>query len=149
MATHGRDAVLLVGPVATDKTPPAIDSDFEEVGLVREATFNRTRQEVETTTRDSGWDDEWIPGHKNGTYDATALFDEANDGIKAILDNYDSENSELIWFCDRPKGEGAGLPEHVFRGFVTNATLTMPHKDVEQLQITIRVSGKVTTRMQS
>lgn len=149
MATHGRDAVLLVGPVATDSVPPTIDDNFEEVGLVREATFNRVRMEVETTTRDSGWDDEWIPGHRNATYDATALFDESNDGIKAILDNYDSDNSELIWFCDRPKGSGSGLPEHVFRGFLTNATITEPHKDLVTMQITIRISGKVTTRTQS
>lgn len=149
MATHGRKAQLFVGPpVADSPAPPATEQDWEEIGLVREGTFNRQKGEIEVTTRSSGMDDEFIPGHRNATYDATGLFSEADDGIRAILDNFAADD-EVIWFRDRPKGTGTGLPEYTFQGFVTNATVAMPSKEAETVQITIRVSGAVTRKVQA
>lgn len=145
-ATHGRKAQLFIAPESI--TPPGTAGDWDEIGLIREGTFNRQRGEVETTTRSSGMDDEFIPGHRNATYDATGVYAESDDGIKAILDNFGAED-ELAWFRDRPQGTGTGKPEHVFQGFVTNATVSLPSKDVATIQITIRVSGPITSSVQA
>lgn len=149
MATHGRKAQLFIGPsVADEPVAPVDPEDWLEIGLVREGTFNRQKGEIETTTRSSGMDDEFLPGHRNATYDATGLFSETDLGIKAILDNFAADD-EVVWFRDRPKGTGVGKPEYVFKGFVTNATVSMPSKDAETVQITVRVSGAVTRKVQA
>lgn len=139
---HGRKAKLYIA-----KTPgaaaPTLEADWLEIDLAREGTFNQQRGTVEVTTRKSGADEEYIPGHRSYTYDFTALLTPSNAGLEAVLANFYADDV-LTWFRDRPLGTGADLPETMFQGFVTNAPVAMPGKDATTIQCTIQVSGKPT-----
>lgn len=146
MATHGSNAKLYVAKAAAPK--PAVEGDWVELDLAKEGTFNSQKGEVETTNRASGMDDEFLPGHRARTYDATVTFDPDDDAVEAILDNFNADG-EIRWFRERPLGTGDGLPETEFQGFVTNAPVAMPGKGDVTMTVTIRVTGAVTTSAQS
>ncbi|HEY0838769.1 MAG TPA: phage tail tube protein [Vulgatibacter sp.] len=144
---HGRKAKLYIAKTATPAAP-TLETDWLEIELATEGTFNSQRGAVEVTNRKSGADEEYIPGLRSYTYDFTALFDPADPALQAVIDNFMADE-EITWFRDRPLGSGATLPQTVFRGFVTNKPVAMPGKDKTTIQATIQVSGKPTTSAQA
>lgn len=136
--TKGRLATL---EVSTDG-----GSTFTTVGCGRDITVNLETSEINSTCRDDGAWEAYLPNRNSGSVDLNVLWDESNSGLSTVKDAWLAQTEYDYRFRFQTS---AGLLEYEFAAFVTNFTWNAPSDDIANVDLTLRINGQVTEGTQT
>ena len=119
---------------------------YTQIARVKEIALPQNIDEEESTSHDSGGTREYIPGHDDSTAQLTIVYDDS-DATHSALEGF-ADNKTLFGFRFRPR-VGAGNRQSTWTSaFITNLEHGAPLEGVQELTITIRLSGAPTRTTQ-
>lgn len=137
MTILGRLALVAI---STDGT------NYTTIGRVKEISHSQTADEVDVTTHDDAFWRRFMQGYKEGTVELSGLQDLTDAGLAALQTAW-TDGLER-YFRIRPR-TGAGAPQTVIMGTVTNLSLTYPLEEAADFSATIRQNGAPTVTTQA
>lgn len=130
--SKGRVGVILVGMADPPVTPVAHHKD---------ASFDQTKVDADTTTNDSGADEEHEIIRKGGQLTFNVLTDPDDPGQNILRDGY--EQDEKIYVEWQPHGTGGGKRYYRFRCSVSLKRGT-PRDGMATTDVTLKKDGAAT-----
>jgi len=138
----GREFLLYVATTAPSAASSASDAAYSLVGLQRNLSFSRSRNAIDTSTKDDGDNSTYIGGRKNQTMTFDCIFDHTEDaGYTKLSDAYESE-SGLVFFL--ATSTTTGDTEWHGSGVITDLSPSFPDEDVSTFTASIQISGTLT-----
>lgn len=116
------------------------------IARVKDISVTQNVDEEESTSHDSAGTREYIPGHDDSTATLTLVYDEG-DSTHTALETA-ADNKTQFQFRTRP-AVGSGNKQNTWTSaFITNLEHSGPLEGVQELSITIRLSGAPTRNTQ-
>ena len=131
---------------AGSSTPTAVgdptDAAYDLVGFEQENSFNPTREMIESADKDSGADQEYIPGRRDSTISGTLHINKekgSDAGQQTLWDNLETDNPDPIYWIISNEVTG----DHKFygRGYVSDLEVTAEDQSMMELSYEIQVDG--------
>lgn len=121
-------------------------STYNLIARVKDITIPQNTDEEETTSHDSAGVREYIPGHSDNTATLTVVFDDT-DATHAFLQSA-ADNKTQFGFRFRPRVASGAAQRTWSSGFITSLEKSAPLEGVQEMTVTIRLSGTPTNSTQ-
>jgi predicted secreted protein len=119
---------------------------YTSLGSLVDATFNRTKSEIDVSDRDSLDWAEFLAGRKSATIDGVCNWDEADTALMALLNAWDDDSGiDILWRFDTQSGE----KEWTASVIVIDFTTPSPGEDKSSVNFSLRITGEVTEATQT
>ena len=137
---NGR-SYLLYAATSTPANPSQV-TNYDQVGLLVNLQFNRSRNLIEKSNKDDGAYSSWLAGRRVESVSGSAIFDHTADTGQAHFQTaYEASNGTIYWLItstDTTQDEFYG------EGVVTNYTFTFNDEEPSQIEFEIQSTGSST-----
>jgi hypothetical protein len=136
----GRDYKLYLS--ASTPGTATFASSYTVVGNITSVSLSTSRNAIETSTKDSGDNSDFVSGRRSSTLSGSALFDHVSDTGQAILYARLVVEAGTVWFLIT---DNSTLSEEFYgSGVLTQYDVSFPDDDASTLDFSIQVSGAIT-----
>jgi hypothetical protein len=136
----GRDYKLYLS--ASTPGTATFASSYSLVGNITSVSLSTSRNAIETSTKDSGDNSDFVSGRRSSTLSGSALFDHVSDTGQAILYARLVVEAGTVWFLIT---DNSTLSEEFYgSGVLTQYDVSFPDDDASTLDFSIQVSGAIT-----
>lgn len=121
-------------------------STYNLIARVKDITIPQNTDEEESTSHDSAGVREYIPGHSDNTCTLTMVFDDTDSTHQFLQTAADAKTQ--FGFRFRPRVASGAAQRTWSSGFITSLEKSAPLEGVQEMTVTIRLSGTPTNATQ-
>lgn len=138
----GRDYLAYAGTSSPSDGSSASDAAYSLVGKVTDISISRSRNAIETSTKDDGDESTFISGRRNQTVTISGYFDHTEDaGYTKLSDAYEASNGTVYFLVTSTT---SGDTEWYGSGVITDLSTNFADESTSTFTATIQVSGALT-----
>lgn len=124
----------------TEPTEPSTATGYNLVGFALDQNFNASRDLIEAADKETGGDQEYIPGRRSQTIEGTFHLDSSyqNDAGQNVLwkNSQGSTTEQEIYFLLTGK---SGDQQFRGKGLVEELDITFPDQDMIEISLTMQI----------
>ncbi len=138
----GRDYLVYAGTTEPTSAIDAGDANYSLVGKAMDISISRSRNAIDTSTKDDGDGSSFIAGRKNESVSISGLFDHTEDaGYTKLSDAFEASNGTVYFLVT---STNTGDTEWYGSGVITDLSTSFADESASSFTASIQVNGTIT-----
>lgn len=138
----GRAYLCYAGTSAPSDATAAADAAYALIGKATDISISRSRNAIDTSTKDDGDNSSFISGRRNETVSISGLFDHTEDaGYTKLSDAFEASNGTVYFLVTSTT---SGDTEWHGSGVITDLSTSFADESASTFTATLQVTGALT-----